>query len=120
MTKENWEGVTARYLTDAEQADFAAAPLPADFDQAAYSAQWKDLGGRIKAALPMDPASPQAQAFAAEWRALLAPFMAVATPAMMAGTTRMYETMDEWQGEADPGFDAEVFGFIQAAMKAKG
>lgn len=124
MTKDIWDTATARYFSDAEKADFAAAmrDVPADFDQTAYAAQWKDLGDRIKAALPLDPAGDRAQAFLAEWQALLKPFTDVATPAMQAATTRFYERMEEWQGtgegQADPGFDAEVFRFIQAAAKA--
>ncbi|MGN7999414.1 MerR family transcriptional regulator [Sphingomonas sp. 22176] len=117
--KAQWDTLASRYLTEAERADFATTmtDVPAGFDQAGYAAQWKDLGGRIRAALPLDPGSAAAQAFAAEWKALLAPFTAVATPAMQAGVQRMYADMGNWQGEADPGFDAEVFQFIQAACR---
>lgn len=121
MSKQaQWDALSARYLTEDEKNEFAAsyARVPADFDQEAYAARWKDLGGRIKAALPTDPASAAAQAFAAEWRDLLAPFTALATPGMQAGVQRMYQDMGNWQGQADPGFDAEVFQFIQAAMRA--
>lgn len=119
-TQAQWDALTARYFSDAEKAGFATTmeALPPSFDQADYAAKWRDLGGRIKAALPIDPASAAAQAFLAEWKALLAPFNAVATPAMQAGVQRMYQDMPAWQGEADPGFDAEVFGFIQAAHRA--
>lgn len=126
MTKDIWDGVTSRYFSDAEKAEFCEAMrnVPADFDQAAYSARWKALGDRIKAALPLDPAGDRAQALLAEWQALLKPFTDVATPAMQAATMRFYERMEEWQGtgegQADPGFDAEVFRFIQAAAKARG
>lgn len=41
----------------------------------------------------MDPKSAQAQAFYAEWIALLAPFTAVASPAMMDGVGKMYDGM---------------------------
>ncbi len=123
MAQDAWDKVSDKYLTGEERAEFAAsyADMPKDFDQAAYGAKWKDLGGRIKAALPLDPAGPEAQAFLKEWGELLAPFNAVATPAMKAGVQRMYENMDQWQGQggADPGFDAEVFQFIQAASRAK-
>lgn len=120
---EKWKAVTDRYMSDEAKADFEAkrGEMTAafdDFDQAAYSAKWKDLGGRIKAALPLDPASDAAQAFLAEWKALLKPFARVATPAMMAGTTELYANMDKWEGQADPGFDHEVFQFIQAASTA--
>ncbi len=121
MTKDKWDAVTSRYFSEEQKAEFAQTMggLPADFDQEAYSAQWKELGGRIKAALPLDPASAKAQTFLAEWQALLQPFLSVATPAMTEGVGNFYSKMDEWQGDADPGFDAEVFGFIQAASKAK-
>lgn len=115
-----WEALSARYLTEEAVRDFAAsqAKMPGDFDQQAYAARWKELGDRIKAALPLDPSSAAARAFLAEWGTLLAPFNAVATPAMQAGVQRMYEDMGSWQGQADPGFDAEVFQFIQAAGRA--
>ena len=118
--QEQWDQVSARYFDASDKAEFAKAmsKVPADFDQEAYAAQWKDLGGRIKAALPLDPAGAEAQAFLAEWKELLAPFNAVATLQMKAGVQRMYEDMDSWQGQADPGFDAEVFQFIQAAGRA--
>ena len=123
MANNGWDKVADKYLTGEERADFAAsyAEMPEEFDQAEYGAKWKDLGGRIKAALPLDPAGPEAQAFLKEWGELLAPFNAVATPAMKAGVQRMYENMDQWQGQggADPGFDVEVFKFIQSAMRAK-
>lgn len=121
MSQQQWDKVTDRFFTAAEKERFQAAmeQVPAHFDQADYARRWADLGGRIKAVLPLDPAGAQAQAFLAEWGELLAPFNAVATPEMKAGVQRMYERMEEWQGEADPGFDAEVFAFIQAAQRAK-
>ncbi len=122
MTDETdkWRAVTDRYLSDEARADFARTlPDMGDaFDAEAAGAAWKDLGSRIKAAMPMDPASDAAQAFAAEWKALLEPFTRIATPAMMAETREMYANMDKWEGQADPGFDHQVFHFIQAAFAA--
>jgi DNA-binding transcriptional MerR regulator len=120
MEEQRWKEVTDRYFTPEEQADFAKqmARMPPEFSQVDYNAKWKDLGARIKAALPLDPASAEARAFADEWAALLAPFNAVATPAMKAGVARMYENMGSWHGQADPGFDVEVFQFIKAAVAA--
>lgn len=95
MEHENWKTVSDRYLS-AEAKAYAAqalAKMPKDFDQAAYSAKWTDLTDRIEIALPMDPKSAQAQAFYAEWIALLAPFTAVASPAMMDGVGKMYDGM---------------------------
>jgi DNA-binding transcriptional MerR regulator len=117
-----WKQVTDKYMSEEARADFAAKmpEMAPEFDQAEYNARWKDLGSRIKAALPLDPTGDTAFAYVREWFALLAPFTAVATPAMMAGARQMYVNMDEWQGRsaADPGFDHEVFNFIQAACMA--
>ena len=122
MSQEKWDGVTGRFFTPEEKASFAETmqQLPAQYDATEYAAKWADLGGRIKAALPLAPDSAAAQAFLAEWTALLAPFLAVATPEMKAGVQQMYERMDEWEGEADPGFDKHVFAFIQQAQAARG
>lgn len=124
---EKWKSVTDRYMSEEAKADFAAkrAELGDAFGDthANIGAKWKDLGSRIKAALPMDPASDQAQAFVREWGALLEPFARVATPAMMEGSRQLYANMEKWEGEADPGFDHHVFQFIQQAMavaKARG
>jgi DNA-binding transcriptional MerR regulator len=124
MSKEQWDQLSDRYLTDEQKADFAASQqqIPADFDQAAYSAKWAALGQRAKAAIPFGASSPEAQAIYDEWQELLAPFKAVATPGMMAGVTTMYEKMDEWQSEPNapfPGFDADTFRFIQEVGRSR-
>ncbi len=114
MEHENWQAVSARYLSDEGKRDFATTAYPEGFDQAAYSAKWTDLASRIKVALPMDPASDQARAFKREWAALLQPFSAIATPAMTAGVERMYDHIGEWKGEQTPPFSAEVWAFIRS------
>lgn len=118
MAEENWKRVTDRYFSEEEKAQWADNPPPADFDQEAYSRRWQELGARIEAALPLDPASAKARAFLGEWQALLQPFTAVATPEMMAGAAKLYDRMDEWQGEQQPPFSMDVWRFIQEAGKA--
>lgn len=122
MTEEaaKWKTVTDRYMSDEAKADFARTlPQMGDaFDQADYGAKWKDLGSRIKAAMPLDPASETALGFVREWAALLEPFARVATPAMWQGSQKMYADMRAWEGQADPGFDASVMAFIQQAANA--
>ena len=120
MEAENWKKVTDRYFTPEERAHWAErmADVPAGFDQQAYSRQWAELAARIEAALPLDPASNEAQAFLEEWQALLKPFTDVATPQMMAGATELYNRMDEWKGEQKPPFSMAVWQFIQAAGAA--
>jgi len=122
MEPENWKKVTDRYFSAEEKAEWAGrmSAVPGDFDQEAYSRQWADLSARIEAALPLDPAGSEAQALLDEWKALLAPFTSVATPAMMEGATNLYNRMDEWQGDQKPPFSMKVWNFIQAAGKARG
>jgi hypothetical protein len=117
---EAWQKVADRYYTPEEQARWREkmAAVPADFDQSAYQAKWTDLGGRIAAALPMDPASSAAQAYLVEWNALLAPFNMAADARMKTETVAMYDRMDEWSGDASPGFTKAVWDFIKAAAVA--
>lgn len=119
--QEEWKAVSGRYISAQAEADFVETMpnMPADFDQAAYSAQWADLTARIEAALPLDPASAAAGAFYDEWQALLAPFTAIATPAMMEGVTRMYDHVDEWKDERQPPFASEVWDFIRSVAAAR-
>lgn len=116
-----WKAISDQYLTEEAKADFAASMpiLGTEFDRQDYAEKWKNLGGRIKAAMPLDPASEAALAFAREWYGLLAPFTAVATPEMWKGAQRMYENMEDWQGKsaADPGFDKAVWDFIGKATQ---
>ena len=118
MEHENWKKVLDRYYSPEEQAHWAER-MPAGFDQQDYSRKWAELSARIEAALPLDPASAQAQAFLDEWKALLEPFTAVATPEMLAGATNLYNRMDEWKDQQQPPFSMEVWQFIQAAGKAR-
>lgn len=121
MTEEKWKEVQQRYMNEDQFAALkqAQAKLPEDFDQDAHTAKWKDLDRRIVAALPMDPASPQAQAFLDEWGALIEPFLAVATPKMIEGVMNLNEHIEEWEGEVDSGFSAEAFRFHQEAARAR-
>ena len=120
MEPENWKNVTDRYFSPEEKAHWAErmADVPKDFDVSDYQGQWKALGARIAAALPLDPASDAAGALLREWFALLKPFTSVATPAMLEGSRRFYDRIEEWGEQVSPGFSAETFRFIQAASKA--
>ena len=87
------------------------------FDPEQYQKSWFELGGKIKAALPLDPASDQALEFVREWLGLLEPFTRVATKEMWESSRNMYSNMDKWQGQANPGFDKTVWDFIQEASQ---
>ena len=79
----------------------------------AYNRQWKALGDKVAAAIPLGPGSPEAQKLYDEWQQLLAPFRAMATPEMMQGATKLYERMGEWEDKVQAPFSSEVFAFIQ-------
>lgn len=118
MNSTAWKPVVDDYFAPDAQERFRAT-MPDGFDQEAYSARWRELGGRIEAALPLEPASDQAQGFVDEWFALLKPFSSVATPEMWNGVARMYDDMPNWKAQPDMGFGHEVWTFIRAATKAR-
>lgn len=66
----------------------------------------------------MDPASPEARAFLAEWQALLQPFDAIADERMQAGAARLWEKMPEWEGSVRAPFSSRVFQFMTEASRA--
>jgi DNA-binding transcriptional MerR regulator len=121
MSQAKFDELTTRYMSQDQRnaLDSAVAALPPDFDNDAHNEKWRDLTARIKAALPLDPASPQAQAFLDEWQALIAPYLAVATPEMLRGVKNLHENIEQWEGEVDYLFDAEVFRFHQDAARAR-
>jgi DNA-binding transcriptional MerR regulator len=121
MDQDNWKTVTDRYFSPEEQARWGEQMkgVPADFDFAGYSAQWNALGARIAGLLPLDPTSDRAQALLDEWKALLAPFAAVATPEMMAGASKLYDRVPEWQSDQQPPFPMAVWAFIKEASAAR-
>lgn len=118
METENWKKALERHYTPEELAHWARNPPPAGFDQADYSRRWQELGARIEAALPLDPASGEAQAFVAEWNGLLEPFRAVASPEMMKGAAGFWQSGAAFEGEAKPPFSRAVMDFILAASAA--
>ena len=119
---EAWRRLSARYMDERVQQDFERV-LPAmacEFGQDAYFEEWRDLSARIRAALPLVPDGETALGFVREWMALLAPFSAVASPAMWESTRAMYDEVDNWRGQdgLDPGFDGTVWRFIRKATEA--
>lgn len=119
METGNWKRALERHYTPEELAHWADNPPPAGFDQADYSRRWEELGARIEAALPLDPASSEAQAFVAEWNDLLEPFRAVATPEMTRGAKGFWESGAAFEGELKPPFSRAAMDFILAASAAR-
>ncbi len=120
MMEDNWKKIIDRYYTPEQQAHWQEHVIPnvPEFGQAAYHQQWKDLSGRIEAALPMDAASDQALAFVREWFTLLEPFSKVATAKMWEESRAFYANMPEWEKDVDAGFSSTVWAFIQEATGA--
>lgn len=122
MEAEDWKKVTNRYFTKDELEHWAErmkeAPAPT-FDQEEYGRKWKELGDRVQVAIPKGPESPEAGALFDEWQDLLAPFKAVATPEMMAGATRLYERMGEWEHDVPAPFTSEAFRFMQEVARRR-
>ncbi len=117
---DQWKKVIDRYYTPEDQQRWAKAKgaMPENFDNTAYQAAWTDLGGRIEADLPMDPASAKAKAYLAEWNALLAPFNMAADARMKTETVTLYDKIDEWKGDMKPPFSSAVWAFIKTAATA--
>jgi DNA-binding transcriptional MerR regulator len=112
MQDDKWKALVERHYSPEE--------APDGFDQADYIRRWAELGQRVEAALPLDPASDEARAFVDEWDALLAPFVAVATPEMMAGAKGFWENAGQYQSEVQMPFSTEVMRFIREAQAARG
>ncbi len=74
---------------------------------------------RIKDALPMDAASPKAQAFHDEWQALIQPFIDAASPAAREGLRNFYAHVEDWYQEIGPGFIIEAFRFHRETERAR-
>jgi len=121
MSQDTRDALMSRYMSaeQKEALDRAVAALPADFDHAAHDAKWRALSARIKAALPLDPASPQAQAFLDEWDEMIRPYLAVSSPEMLEGVHAFHDRIEEWDGKVDSPFDAEVYRFHIAAAEAR-
>ncbi len=118
MNSTDWKPVIDNYFAPDAQERFRAT-MPNDFDQQAYDRRWRDLGSRIAAAMPLEPASVEAQIFVDEWFALLKPFSDVATPEIWNGVVRMYDDRPNWKSQPDMGFAHEVWTFIRAATQAR-
>jgi DNA-binding transcriptional MerR regulator len=120
MSHQQWFEEAAGHMTEEQRETVAKikAALPAGFDGKAQMAKFQELNDRIKAALPLDPASDEAQAFLAERDTMLAPFVALMPPEMKEASNNLREKIR--QGEFSSPIDAEVDRFYQDAKRARG
>lgn len=102
---DDWQDMTAR--------------LRAEVDPDAYDNAWRTLSAEIRSALPLDPASGEAQAFLARWDALLEPFRRVASTQQQTMARTMWTNVGEWGEHARQPATQAVTDFISAAYAAR-
>ena len=95
------------------------ARLRRKVDPEAYDAAWRTLISEIGAALPLDPASPEAQAFAGRWERLLEPCRRVATERQQAMARTMWANVDEWGEHARQPANGAIIRFIADALAVR-
>ena len=119
VSQVEWFSKAAGHMTEEQRAamEKAKAALPKGFDGQAHMARFQELNARIKAALPLDPASAEAQAFLAERDAMLAPFIALMPPELKEASRALREKIG--RGEFSSPIDAEVDRFYQEAKRAR-
>ena len=118
-SQQEWDKAASSFMIadQREAVQKVRATLAADFDKKAYVEKWNDLNERIKAALPLDPASEQAQRFIEERDAMLKPILAI-IPQELKDATKVLK-MKVKQGELAYPLDAEVYRFHQEATRVR-
>jgi DNA-binding transcriptional MerR regulator len=122
VSQQKWFEEASAHLTEDQRAAFhtARAKFPAEFDKEARMAAmeaFQALNARIKSALPLDPASDQAQAFLQERDALLKPFIAAMPAELKEASNALRDKIK--QGEISSPIDPEVDRFYQEAKQAR-
>jgi DNA-binding transcriptional MerR regulator len=119
MSHEKWLEEASSHMTEEQREAVAKikAALPAGFDGKAQMAKFQELNARIKAALPLDPASDEAQRFLEERDTMLQPFIAMMPPEMKKASKTLRDKIK--QGEFSSPIDAEVDRFYQDAKQAR-
>lgn len=89
--------------------------------QERVSREWTELFRDVEAALDKDPASEEAQALAARWKALVAEFTG-GDPGITQGLGRLHQDRQNWPDEARqqmaPFGNPAVWAYIQRAFTA--
>ena len=119
MSREKWFDEASAFMS-AEQRNAVSqykAALPDGFDGRAQMEKWVALNARIKAALPLDPASERGQQFLAERDTMLEPFLALMPQEMKDASKNLREKIHK--GELAPPIDPEVERFYREAQRAR-
>lgn len=124
MNNKNMKPVIEQYFTAEEQQKWEEAGaryFPYE-SQTEYGDRWVALIARVEHAITRQekPAGHEGQFLLTAWLELLKPLEQTMGTAMLEKTGRMYAEMDQWQNtDRQAPFSPEVFGFIQAAARAK-
>jgi DNA-binding transcriptional MerR regulator len=119
MRQEEWFEQAACFMTEEERNTFAQvkAAMPAALDRTGAMARFDALNARVKAALPLDPASEAAQGLLEERDAMLKPFLAMVPAQMKEMSRRLRDKVD--QGKLASPIDPEVHRFYKEAERAR-
>jgi len=119
MSQQEWFDAASSHMTagQREAVRKIKAALPAGFDGKAQMAEFQALNARIKAALPLDPTSEQAQRFLDERDTMLEPFVAMMPPEMKEWSNNLRGKIK--QGDLPSPIDAEVERFFREATQAR-
>ena len=119
MSQQEWFETASGFMSADQREAFRQArdAIPAGFDREAQMAKWGELNARIKAALPLDPASEEAQRFLDERDAMLQPFLAVMPSWLKEASKTLSEKID--QGELASPIDTEVGRFYREAARER-
>jgi DNA-binding transcriptional MerR regulator len=119
MSQEKWFEQAAGFMTEEQRNFFAQAKevIPTDLDRTGAMERFNALNARVKAALPLDPASEAAQGLLKERDAMLKPFLAMMPAQMKEMSRRLRDKID--QGELASPIDPEVHRFYKEAERAR-
>jgi len=119
MSQEKWFEEAAGFMTEEQRNFFAQLKeaLPTDLDRTGAMESFNALNARVKAALPLDPASDAAQGLLKERDAMLRPFLARMPAQMKEMSRRLRDKID--QGELVSPIDPEVHRFYKEAERAR-
>lgn len=118
---DRWRPIFDKYFSPARQRAWVKMQekLRARVDPAAHEKEWWAIAADIKAALPLDPASRQAQALLDRWDELLKPFNSVATAAQKREARSFWLNVGDWGESVNQPMTREVVEFIKAAREAR-
>ncbi len=121
QASDAWRQVFDRYFSEEQQTRWKGlqSRLRAAVEPQSYDCAWGDLAEDIKRALPLDPASPAAQALLDRWDDLLKPFRAVASATEQREAANFWSRAGEWSASVGSPVTGEVVALIMAARKAR-